>query len=160
MNAQNLHQTGLVLHIIGMATIAGVTLASYVTWRQFPLQYAQDKQKGVAIIQTTARLSTVAGIGLLLQVISGSMMLAATRGAFAQQQWFKVKMMIVILVISGFIFLNRRLQKRLRKWVVDDVTHGDRTGQVMSLANKIGYMQLFLLALFVIIFTLSVFRFN
>jgi uncharacterized membrane protein len=160
MNAQNLLQTGLLLHMIGLATIAGITLADYMTTRRFRMLYFQDKQKGAALMQATAKLPAVAGLGLLLQIVSGAMMLAATSGAFAQQQWFRIKMVIVILIMAVFIFLNRSLRKRLRMWVLDDVNEGDRTGQISRLANKMGYMQLLLLTFFVFIFVLSTFRFN
>ena len=160
MNAQNLLQTGLLLHMIGLATIAGITLADYMTTRRFRMLYLKDKQKGADLMLATAKLPAIAGLGLLLQIISGVMMLAATSGAFGQQQWFRIKMIIVILIIAGLIFLNRSLRKRLRIWVLDDVIHGNRTAQISSLANKMGYVQLLLLAFFVLIFGLSTFRFN
>ena len=160
MNMPNLLQVGLFLHIIGLATIAGVTLASYIISRKFRVLYIQDKQKGFAIMQAISKLPGVAGIGLLLLILSGVAMMAATGGVFGRQLWFRMKMVFVILIIAGIIFLNRRLEKRLRKWVLEDITHGNRTMQIGSLAGKITYVQLFLLALFIIIFILSVFRFN
>lgn len=153
-------QTGLFLHMIGLATVAGVTLASYFILRQFRVQYTQDKQKGFAIMQATSKLPMVAGIGLLLQILSGIVMMVATRGAFGEQLWFQIKMIFVILIIASIIILNGQLQKRLRKWVLDDLMHGKRTQQIGSLAEKIGYIQLFLLSFFIIVFMLSVFRFN
>ena len=160
MNTQNLLQAGLFLHITGMAAVAGVTLASYITLRQFRVQYTQDKQKGVAIMQAISKLPVVAGTGLVLLIISGLMMMAATRGLYGQQLWFKIKMIVVILIIACFIFLKRRLEKRLRKWVLDDIAHGSNTLQIGNLARKITYVHLFLLSFFIIIFILSAFRFN
>jgi hypothetical protein len=157
---QNLLQAGLLLHMIGLATIAGVTLASYVTSKQFRVQYALDKQRGAAIMQATTKLPRIAGLGLLVQIISGMTMLAATRGAYAGQLWFRIKMIVVLMVIAGFIFLNSRLQKRLRKWVTEDLQQEGKAEQIGNLAGKISYTQLSLLCFFILIFFLSVFRFT
>ena len=159
MNMQTLLQVGLFLHIIGLTTVAGVTLVSYITSRQFWIQYTQDKQKGFAIMQSISKLPMVIGTGLLVLIISGIMMLAATGGAYGQQLWFRIKMIFVLLIIASSIFLKRRLEKRLRKWVLEDM-HGNRTQQIGILVGKIAYVHLFLLAFFIIIFILSVFRFN
>ncbi|MBA4053408.1 MAG: hypothetical protein C0490_01725 [Marivirga sp.] len=160
MNTQSLLQAGLLLHIIGLTSIAGVTLVGYIMSRQFRKLYAQDKQKGFAIIEATSKLPMVATIGLLLLVLSGVTMLAATGGAYGEQLWFKIKMIFVILIIAGSIFLRRVLEKRLRLWVLDDMIHANRTQQIGNLGSRIAYVQLFLLSFFIIIFILSSFRFN
>lgn len=157
---QNLLQVGLFLHIVGMATLAGVTLASYITSRQFRFQYIQDKQKGVTIIQLISKLRVVAGIGLLVLIISGLMMMAATHGLYGQQLWFKIKMIFVLLIIAGSIFLRRRMENRLRNWVLDETPNENKAGQIAGLTGKVTYLQLFLLSFFIIIFILSAFRFN
>jgi hypothetical protein len=159
MNMYSLLQAGLFLHMIGLTTVAGVTLANYITSRQFRMQYAIDKQKGLAIMQAISKLPMVAGIGLLLQIVSGMLMMAATGGGFGEQLWFKIKMIFVILVIGSVIFLNRGLQRRLHNWVASDMVDGNRSQQIKNLAGRIGYLQLFLLSLFLIIFLLSVYKF-
>jgi len=111
-------------------------------------------------MQAISKLPAVAMIGLLLLILSGIMMMAATNGLFGRQLWFRLKMIFVILIIAAGIILKWRLERRLRKWVLDDMAHGDRTRQIGQLAGKITYVQLFLLALFIIIFILSVFKFN
>ena len=160
MSIQNLFHVGLFLHIVGLTTVAGVTLAGYITSRQFWIQYTQDKQKGFAVMQAIARLPVMAGAGLLLMILSGVMMLTAIGGHYGQQLWFRIKMIVVIIIITSSIFLKRRLERRLRRWVLDDMTHGDMTPQIGNLARKIAYVQLFLLSLFIIIFILSVFKFT
>ena len=40
----------LVLHIIGLATMAGTTLVSYICYGQFWKQYALLKERAVAIL--------------------------------------------------------------------------------------------------------------
>jgi uncharacterized membrane protein SirB2 len=160
MNMQVLLHAGLALHLIGLTSAAGTTIATYIITLQFRIQYAKDKQKGFAIIQATSKLPIVAGIGMLLLIISGVMMMAATNGFYGQQLWFRIKMVLVVVIIGSSIFLTRKLGKRLGEWVPDDMIHENRTGQIESLAGRVAYTQLFLLSLFIIIFVLSAFRFN
>ena len=156
---QRLLQTGLLLHMIGIATVAGVTFAGYIVSRQFRIQYAEDKQKGLIIVKTTSKLSTIAGMGLLLQIVSGMMMLTATDGAFVNQLWFKIKMFVVISIITGMVLLKRVFERRLLRYVASDIAQGDRVKQIGITAGRVSYLQLLLLAFFIAIFILSVFRF-
>jgi uncharacterized membrane protein len=156
----SLPQISLVLHIVGLATVAGTTLAAFVTRKHFWHQYSQDKQKGFAVMQAVSKLPRVAGLGLLVLIISGVTMVAASRGIYGQQLWFKIKMMVVLLIIATSIFMTRGLERRLHKLVLEDMAKGNVTLQIGTLTSRIGYVQLSLLAFFVVIFVLSVFRFN
>jgi hypothetical protein len=88
------------------------------------------------------------------------MMMVAAGGVYGQQLWFKIKLVLVVLIIAGIIVLNRNVQRRLRKWVSDDMVHGGKTEQIGNLAGRTSYVQLILLSFFMIIFILSVYRFN
>src|SRR5882672_3431639 len=154
MNTTSFPQIGLFLHIIGLTTVAGTTLASYITMNQFRNLYTQDKQKGFAVMQVTSKLPRVAQIGLLLLILSGIMMVAASHGLYGQQLWFRIKMVFVILVIAGSILMRRSLDGRLRKQVLDDMVHGNKTDEIGSLVSRIAFVQLFLLSFFIIIFIL------
>jgi hypothetical protein len=160
MNMLSFLQAGLLLHIIGLTTVAGTILVSYMILRQFRSEYTLDKQKGYAILQVLSKLPALAATGLVLQIISGVMMLAAAGGGYGQQLWFKIKMLLVILIIAGIIVLYRNMQRRLHQWVLDDMLHGDKTRQIVSLTGRISRVQVILLFFFMIIFILSVYRFN
>jgi uncharacterized membrane protein len=159
MNMTSFTHVGLLLHIIGLTTIGGVTLASYITSRKFWNQYIQDKQKGFAIMQAVSKLPMLAGIGMGLLILSGIMMVGASRGIYGQQLWFKIKMVFVILIIAAAI-LRGRLDKRLHSEVLDDIAHGNRTNEIARLVSKLANVQLIILSFFLIIFVLAVFRFN
>ncbi|HEY5823194.1 MAG TPA: hypothetical protein VIT44_02440 [Cyclobacteriaceae bacterium] len=151
---------GLVLHILGLSTLVGVNLVKYFLTRKFRIHYKQDKKSGLAILQATSNLRTVAIIGLLLLILSGVMMLGATRGIYGQQFWFKTKMIFVILIIVASIFLNRVLENRLSGHVINDMEHGNKTIEIQSLVSRITYVQVLLLLFFLAIFILSIFRFT
>lgn len=159
MNMLRFLQTGLLLHIIGLTILVGTTLSSYVLQKQFRKEY-KDKQRGLALMQSITKLRHLSGMGLGLQILSGVMMLAATGGGYGQQLWFKIKMMLVILIIGTTLALNRTMQNRLYKLWLDEVLDGSKDRQIVKMAVRFNYVQLFLLAFFMIIFILSVFRFN
>jgi hypothetical protein len=71
----SLHQIGLLLHIIGLTTIAGVTLAHYIMSAHFYALYTQHKPNGLTLIETRSRCAIAARIGLLLLIVSGVMMM-------------------------------------------------------------------------------------
>lgn len=159
MDTLNFLKTGLLLHIIGLTTLVGATVSSYVLQRQFQKEY-KDRKRGLALIQLIAKFRRLSGIGLGLQILSGIIMLTATGGGYGQQLWFKIKMVLVILIIAVTIALNRGMQSHLHKLFLDDVIDDSNDRQVGKATARINYVQLFLLAFFMIIFILSVFRFN
>jgi len=156
----NSFYVGKLLHIIGLTMLAGTTLVSYVVSKKFWAQYKQDKEKGFAIMQAISKLPWLAGVGLGLQLISGFMIMAAVGGGYGAQLWFRIKMIFVLLIISGSIVLSRGMQNKMYRWVSDDMLHGNKTQQIGNLATRISYVQLFLISFFIIVYTLSVFRFN
>lgn len=159
MNTLNLFQTGLLLHIIGLTILAGTTLTSYIVQKQFQKQF-QDKQRGLALMHLIIKLRRLAGIGLGLQILSGVMMIAVTGGGYGQQLWFKIKMILVILIIACTIALSTGMQKRVQKLLIEEGVDRGRLLQIGKIAAKVNYVQLTLLLFFMIIFILSVFRFN
>ena len=159
MNIINSLQTGLLLHLIGLTLLVGATLSSYIVQRQFRKEY-KDQQKGLALMHSSKKLRHLAAIGLGLQVVSGVMMLAATGGGYGQQLWFKIKMVLVLLIIAVTIAWHRSLQNRLHQLVLNDEMNAHKNQQIEKIAVRINYAQLSLLAFFIIIFILSVFRFT
>jgi len=148
------------LHIIGLTAAAGATLTGYITSLKFLPQYKKDKGKGIVIMHTLSIFPRVAGIGLLLIILSGALMISASGGGYGQMLWFRLKMIVVVLIIGTTLFIKRRLDGRLRKMVLEDAVHNNQSTEVEILTSRIGYVQLFLLSFFIIIFVLSAFRFN
>jgi hypothetical protein len=160
MSIATLRQIGLLLHIIGVTMAAGVALVSYLASRKFLSQYTLNREKGLAILHTVSILPMIARIGLLILVVSGVMMISASGGGFGQLLWFRIKMILVILIIAVSLFVKMRLDKRLHRQLLHDIAHENTGGQIGTLVRRIGYVQLFLLSFFVIIFVLTSFRFN
>lgn len=153
-------QSGLLLHIIGITVLVGSTLVSYIVQQRFLKEYKVDKQRGLVLMPMVSKLSRLAAAGLGLQIVSGITMIVATGDGFGQQLWFQIKMVLVLIIIAGSVFLNRRLLNRLHLRVLNDMMNQNKTQEIGMLARWIRYTQLFLLAFFLLIFVLSIFRFN
>ena len=159
MTSLDLLHSALVLHIIGLTMVVGATLSDYVAFKQFWKQYRQDKQKGVAVLQALSRFPRIIGIGFVIIILTGVTMMAIMHGAFGTQLWFRIKMIIVLLVIGGGLLVGRRNGIRLRTLVATDSAGTDQTQELYKVKSRIGSFHIVQLLLFVLIFILSVFRF-
>jgi len=150
----------LVLHIIGLATMAGTTIVSYVTYGQFWRQYALGKERAMAILNLTASFRFLFAGGFLLLLISGIGMMVQTRGVFAEQSWFRIKMGLLVLILLNGAVYGQRLTSRLRQVVGMEIAGGNAQASLESLKSSILVMHIGQLLLFAGIFVLSVYKFN
>jgi len=150
----------LVLHIIGLATMAGTTIVSYVTYGQFWRQYALGKERAMAILNLTASFRFLFAGGFLLLLVSGIGMMVQTRGVFAEQSWFRIKMGLLVLILLNGAVYGQRLTSRLRQMVGMEIAGGNAQASLESLKSSILVMHIGQLLLFAGIFVLSVYKFN
>jgi hypothetical protein len=159
METQTIYHIALVTHITGITMVAGTVLVDYMISKQFWKLFEIEKQKGVTILEATSKLPILFGVGFLFLIISGVYMMYVTHGAFGEQIWFRIKFGLIIFIIINGLAIGRRLGIKLRKNLSEETT-----GKVeMALFKIKGYMSLFhisQLAMFIIIFVLSVFKFN
>jgi hypothetical protein len=159
METQTIYHIALVTHITGITMVAGTVLVDYMISKQFWKQFAIEKQKGLTVLEATSKLPILFGVGFLFLIISGVYMMYVTHGAFGEQIWFRIKFGLIILIIINGLAIGRRLGIKLRKNLSEETT-----GKVeMALFKIKGNMSLFhisQLAMFIIIFVLSVFKFS
>jgi len=150
----------LVLHIIGLATMAGTTIVSYVCYGQFWKQYALGKQSAMAILNVTASFRFLFAGGFLLLLISGIGMVALSHGLFAQQLWFRIKMGLLVLILLNGAVYGQRLTSKLRQAVEMQLAGGNVLDNLERLKSSILVMHIGQLLLFAGIFVLSIYKFN
>jgi len=160
MGGQNLFNISLVIHITCITIVAGTTIVDQIIFRQFRKKYAIDKQGGMAIMNTMNYWVRVRGIGFLFLILSGVGMMAVVNGVFGEQLWFRIKMLAFLgIILVGLIF-GGRSQRRLKRLVAEDMAGQVRTHQIEEVSARISTFRLIVIALFLIIFILSVFRFT
>ncbi|MBS1607004.1 MAG: hypothetical protein JST42_30400 [Bacteroidetes bacterium] len=157
MNSQTLLNLALIIHITGFTMLAGTIIADYVISRRLSKFIISDKQRAIAVLDTTAGLGRLIGIGGGLLLITGIAMVMIFKGTVAQMLWFKIKMVLVILVILNGVGVLQRGTGQLRKMLEPDSTVNN--GQITALKGRLNTFHFLEILLFLIIFILSVIRF-
>lgn len=159
MTTHSIYYTALVTHIIGITAMAGTTFANYIIFKQFWKQYALDRQKAIAVNSATTGFAAAFGIGFLLLIVSGVTMMYLTHGAFGEQTWFKIKFgLILLIVVNGLVFGRRQLQNLKRNLLSDASDTSEEIATRIRTNLNIFYISQ--MVIFIIIFTLSAFKFN
>ena len=155
-----LYNTSLWFHITGICLMAGVTVVDFILTRKFWVFYARDAQQGILIKQATNRLPLLIIAGILLILLSGVGMMAATNGVFDTMLWFRIKMILVLLVILNSIINGRRLAGQLNRLLASGISESVDEQPLNRIRKGLNLFHISQLILFFFIFFLSAFKFN
>jgi uncharacterized membrane protein SirB2 len=148
----------LTLHLIGLIIMAGATLIDFINYQTFWKLFHHQKEQATGVLVSGARFSRLIGIGGALLIITGAGMIALTHGSLANQLWFKIKMVFVLLLIVNGAFNGKRLTTKLRNGLIAKVPFWDE--QALGLKGKLWLYFGFQLSVFLIIIFLSTYKFN
>ena len=154
------YNSALVVHIVGITLMAGTTFIDFIVFRQFRKIFPDDKPKGLALADIFYRLQRFMGIGMLVILISGVMMMVYLHQVWGQQVWFRIKMAMLLLIIINGLAIRRRLGNKLKNNLAGDQTGNDFKTKLAGLESNITSVQAIQLVFFLVIFILSVFKFN
>ncbi len=166
---QTLYSIALIVHIMGLTLMAGTTLVDYVLTKQFWNRYDNDKPGAIAINEAGSKFPMLFGIGIILLIISGVTMMGITRGVFGEQIWFQIKFSLVILIIINGLAVGRRQGSKLKRLLSQETsnTHADNfvsqtnfKADLLKIKNNISWFHLSQITFFILVFILSVFKFN
>ena len=150
-------QICLVLHIAGIVLLGGTTLINYVISRQFWNCIGTDRNRAVVINSTTLGFERITGIGGMLTILTGIGMVLILHGAVDSQLWFRIKMVLVLLIILNALLFARPQNIKLKKIL----SRGNDAGKdLSSVRSKMNLYYAFQLMMLLAIFVLSVFRFS
>ena len=166
---QTLYQLALITHIVGITLLAGTTLVEYLLTKHFWKLYATDRSRAITTNEDGFNFHLLLNIGIILLILSGGTMLVITQGVFAKQIWFQIKIgLIVIIAINGSVF-GRSQDVKLKSLLSleklnfhQDHSPGQENRQedLLKVKNRLALFYFSQLCMFLIIFTLSVFKFN
>jgi len=157
MTSQAFLNLDLVLHITGFTMMAGTILADFAVSRRLDKYIVSDKSKAITILDTTAGFGRLIGIGAGLLILTGLGMVSIFKGGVTQMLWFKIKMVLVLLVILNGTLILQRGSKTLKTLLLsDDPRSNDR---ISALKARLTIFHSLELLLFFIIFVLSILRF-
>ena len=156
MISTTLYSIALVTHIIGITLMAGATFIDFVTFRSLSKILSTDRAKALVLEESLRKLQRVMGIGMLIILASGVMMMVRLHELWGAQIWFRIKMGMLALIIINGLLLRRRVGANLNKTLFQE-TAGDKFGKVKTYFMLIQLVQLIL---FIVIYVLSIFKFN
>ena len=132
-----LYQSSLVGHILGITLMAGASFIDIAAFRAYRKLAETDSAKAAVLLVYFNKLQRFMSYGMLLILVSGILMMIKLHAVWGAQLWFRIKMALVLLVIINGLGIRRRV------------------GEHRLLA-----VQTIQVCLFIIIFVLSVFKFN
>lgn len=148
----------LALHLTALILMAGTTVIDFVNYRMFWKLLDHQKEQATGVLASTAKFSRIIGISAGWLIITGAGMIALTHGLLAQQLWFRIKIIFVLLLIGNGIFIGNRLGLKIRKSAGSNAP--DSTQQVRYFKGKLQVFHLVQLCIFLIIIILSSYKFN
>lgn len=150
------YNIALVTHVIGLTIMAGATLIDYITFRRFCKAFQNDIAKASYMEDSLFQLQRIIGIGMLVILLSGVTMMAKLHQVWGAQLWFRIKMGVLLLLIINGIWIRRILGSVLRKMMIENAT----ALQFQNIRQTFIIVQVIQILLFVVIYVLSVFKFN
>jgi len=146
----------LVLHITGIVLLGGTTLMNYIISRQFWNCVETDRNKAIVINSTTLTFAKITGIGGVLTISTGIAMVAILHGVVDTQLWFRVKMILVLLIILNASLFATPQNTKLKKILS---APNPINSEFSSIKSKMYLYYALQLTMLFGIFVLSVFKF-
>ncbi|HWB93829.1 MAG TPA: hypothetical protein VG605_18345 [Puia sp.] len=147
----------LVLHITGFTMMAGTIVADFAINRRLGKYLIDDKLKAVSMLESSAAFPALIGIGALLLLTTGIGMVVVFHGTVAHMLWFRIKMILVVLVALNGALVLRRQAGRLKILLTQNSNGAN--GRILALNRNMTVFHVIELLLFLAIFILSVFQF-
>jgi hypothetical protein len=157
MNSLTLLNVLLVLHVVGFTTMAGTVLADFTINRRSNKYLTSDKPKALSILEGTDLFPRLVGMGVGLLVITGICMVIILKGAVTSMLWFRIKMILVLLLVINGTGPMRKNAVNLKLLLSDNT--GNNNGRILALKSRMTVFHSIQMILFLAIFVLSVFRF-
>jgi len=146
----------LVLHIVGFTTMSGIVLADFSINRRLNKYLISDKPKALSILEGTALFPALIGIGVGLLISTGIGMVIVLKGAVTGMLWFRIKMILVLLVVVNGAGIMRKNGVSLKLLLSENT--GNNNSRILALKSRMTVFHSIQLILFIVIFILSVFR--
>jgi hypothetical protein len=146
-------RTGLVLHITGITLMVGGAIASFILQKQLWRLLPADKERAGLLVRAGSRLKMMQEAGVVLVFSGGILMMVALHGLVMSTFWFRVKLILLGLIILNELITARPAMKKLRRWMAVDVP---LSVDGIRLRLRVFFLLQFLF--FLLIFILSVFQ--
>lgn len=115
----------LALHIAGFVIMAGTTTIDFFTFKTF-WKFAGDG-KSLGLLPLMEKYGTFVRTGGITVLLTGVTMFLLTKGIWWSHSWFRIKMLLVaLLVLNGILVGNKQghqLREIVRQHPTDFIAH-------------------------------------
>src|SRR5258708_9719754 len=136
MNTQTFLNLDLVLHITGFTMMAGTIVADCAINRRMKRFLLSDKQRAVSILDVSAGFPRLIGIGAALLIVTGFAMVVIFKNAVADMRWFRIKMVVVVLILVNGAVILRRGSNRMKRLL--EANDERNNAIILSLNHRLG----------------------
>ena|ERR1700743_1514371 len=158
MNTLTLLQIFLIIHLTGLTLTAGTTVAEYITFNAFSKLFGKERERSFSLLELMKKLSGLLGLGIALLILSGIGLLIITNGVFMHQLWFRIKLLLIlILILNGFL-VGSRQESKLKKGIDENSALANE--QVTKAMRNLRIFYRVQMGILFIIIVLAVFKFN
>ncbi len=148
----------LVLHITGIVIMAGTTMIDYLTFKTFWQFADQGDARSLGLIPLMAKYGAFIRTGATIIILTGITMLSLEKGGSLNQSWFKVKMVLVFLLVLNGLFVGNTQGHKLRETVTANAS--DFMQHTLHIRESMSRFYLLQLTLFFSIILISLIRFD
>ena len=148
----------LTLHITGIAIMAGTSFIDYFTFKLFWKFADHGDNRSLGLLPLMSRYGEFVRIGGVIIIVTGLAMLLLVKGVWWEQSWFKIKMVLVAMVVLNGAFFGNKLGTKFREVVANNGANFiQQTADLRTQLNRFYILQL---TLFFVIVLVSVFKFS
>ena len=107
------YKIGLLLHMFGLSLIAGGFLGGYIVEKRFWKLVEINISHAGSVLPIMKTLPVIIQLGVLIQVISGTLLLQSPSWAFWGQAWLSVKLILVALALANGLLVGKKLGAKI-----------------------------------------------
>jgi uncharacterized membrane protein len=144
----------LIVHVCGLAVMAGTTVVDYFTFKIFCNMIDAGDNQAQGLLPVMARFGGLVRMGAGALLLSGVTMVAI-KSAWWDEVWFKVKLGLVILLVLNGMFVGNSLGVKFRNMALNSCTLVQKGTGINTNLNRFYLVQLIL---FILIIFVSVIR--
>ncbi|MEZ0611184.1 DUF2214 family protein [Fibrella sp. WM1] len=158
MDPFTLRQLLLVIHLSGLALMAGTTVTELVVFRTFTSLLKTKGKASVVLLNLMSGLGMVLLAGGVLLAFSGVGLTLISRGVFLHQLWLQVKLgLILLLPLNGLLVGSPQLKQLSNNLAAESTTLPLQLNPAVTKLTRFHWVQTLL---FLAIIILAVFKFS
>lgn len=148
----------LAFHLTGLTIMAGTTIIDFFTFKTFCRLIDHNDNKALHLIPLMSGYGSFVRAGAAILILTGAGMFLMMKGIWWEQLWFKIKIVLVLLLVLNGILVGNKQGTRLRNMAYEGFP--DLIQRTVHIRANLDRFYVTQLALFFIIILVSAVKFE